>query len=103
MQKSVYPQADYYSSGVVEMQWSEDGLTERTLKYNIDGMLTEEQCRELYANEQENWHRKIDGISWRKHVLISYYRDGEVRHAEHEMWDDPVKLTMFAPEGKPYE
>lgn len=98
--KTVFPQADGYSPGIIEIQWSEDGLSERTLTYNVEGMLTDEVYFEFYDSEEENWHKEFDGVQWRLCRSNAYYKNIESSHAEFEYLEDNTYVQrIYTPEG----
>lgn len=99
-ERQFYPQInDKYTPNIIEIENSEDGLSQITKQYYL-GRLAEEAYFEIYANEADNWHWELDQVRWRKHVLKAYYSDGDNTHVEYEYLEDHTQLKRaYRPDG----
>ena len=98
---TVYPQVtDPYTFTKIKFEYSEDGLRTHEFRYYDEDRLFQDTYWELYANEEDNWHKEFDETNWRLHGMITYYKNGEISHSEHEYLEDQTYVDRFySPEG----
>ncbi len=98
---TVYPQVtDPYTFTKIKFEYSEDGLSAHEFRYYDEDRLYEDIYWELYANEEENWHKEFDQTNWHLHGIITYFKDGEISHSENEYLENHTYAQrIYSPEG----